>query len=91
MSASSKKETAKVSPAPSGSKSGLPQATVQMKKGPEASSGSKSVSASAISVAPQPAPAAQSGGEISPVIGAIALVISLAALAMQVWIWLAGS
>ena len=83
MPAISKKETAKVAPAPPSSKMGLPQATVQMQKAPAPAS--KSASTSAISVVPQTTVPAPSSGEISPVLGAAALVVSLAALAMQVW------
>ncbi|MCX7868555.1 MAG: hypothetical protein N2322_01265 [Terrimicrobiaceae bacterium] len=79
----SKKETAKVVPPPS-SKAPLPQATVQLKKEP--ASASKSVSTPAITVAQPQAPAPAGAEELSPVLGAAALILSLAALAVQVWI-----
>jgi len=85
MPAISKKETAKVAPAPPSSKPGLPQATVQMQKTPPPSAGSQSTSLSAINVVPQANVPAQGSGDVSPVVGAVALVVSLAALAMQVW------
>lgn len=74
-----------MTPAPPSSKPGMPQATVQLQKKVEPPSASKSVSAPAI-VINQPATASAGVGEVSPVIGGIALVLALAALAMQVWI-----
>jgi hypothetical protein len=87
MAGVSKKETAKVNPPPSTAKPGLPQATVQLSKKPEPPSASKSVSAPAISVIKQAEPSS-GGGEISPVIGGLALGISLLALLVQVWMLL---
>ena len=81
-----KKETAKVPASSAGPKPGMPQATVQLQKKPAASA-SKSVSSGAsITVAPQPP--AQSADEVSVMVGAIALVASLAALGIQLWMML---
>jgi len=61
----------------------MPQATVQLQKKPAASA-SKSVSTgAAITVASQPQ--AQPAGEVSVAVGAIALVASLIALGIQLW------
>jgi len=87
LTSESKKETAKVPPSSLGPKPGMPQATVQLQKKPAASS-SKSVSTSAsITVAPQPEPASVSG-DVSPAIGAAALVVALIALGLQLWIFI---
>jgi hypothetical protein len=81
-----KKETAKVPASSAGPKPGMPQATVQLQKKPAASA-SKSVSTGAsITVAPQPQ--AQAAGEVSVAVGAIALVASLVALGIQLWMML---
>jgi hypothetical protein len=86
VSTESKKETAKVPASTPGSKT-VPQATVQLQKKPTTST-SKTVGP-AITVAPQPAPAS-SEGEVSPVIGGLALAASIAALLVQVWMIIGG-
>ena len=83
----SKKETAKVDLPPPSAKPGLPQATVQLSIKPQPPSASKSVSAPAISVVKQPEPAA-GGGDVSPVVGGLALGIALIALLIQIWMFL---
>jgi len=81
LQAEAKKETAKVPASAPGTKTGLPQATVQLQRGPEAS---KSASTSgAITVA---AAAAASSGDLSPVLGIAALVVALLSLGMQLWL-----
>jgi hypothetical protein len=80
-----KKETAKVTPPPSASKP-LPQATVQLQRKPDQSA-SKSASTSApITVVTEQTEVAGSG-EINPILGIAALIMSLAALGVQLWIW----
>ena len=77
-----KKETAKVPASTPGSKV-LPQATVQLQKKPDATS-PKSVSG-AITVT-----STTSGGgeDLNPIIGIAALVLALASLAVQVWMFI---
>jgi len=79
-----KKETAKV-PSSTGPKPGMPQATVQIKPKPPATV-SKSGSPGSITVIPPTQ--VQPAGEVSVVVGAIALVASLAALGIQLWMML---
>lgn len=61
----------------------LPQATVQLQKKPDAST-PKSVSG-AITIAGH---AAGPSEELNPIIGIAALVLALASLAVQVWIFI---
>ncbi len=82
LQAEAKKETAKVPASTPGSKV-LPQATVQLQKKPDAST-PKSVSG-AITIA---APESAASSDLSPVLGIAALVLALASLAMQVWMFI---
>jgi hypothetical protein len=84
LQAEAKKETAKVPASAPGTKTGLPQATVQLQRGPEAS---KSASTSgAITVTP--ALASESSSDLSPVLGIAALVVAVLSLGMQLWMML---
>ncbi|GAB4178607.1 MAG: hypothetical protein Fur0032_19100 [Terrimicrobiaceae bacterium] len=76
-----------MSPPPPSAKPGLPQATVQLQKKPEVPA-SKSVSSSAINVVPTTTVAPQTSNEVSPVLGAVALAISLVALVVQLLMFL---
>jgi len=84
LQAEAKKETAKVPASTPGSRV-LPQATVQLQKKPDAST-SKSMAGTAITVAA--APDSGVSGDLSPVLGVAALVLALASLAVQVWIFI---
>ncbi|MEI8313226.1 MAG: hypothetical protein WCH98_20950 [Verrucomicrobiota bacterium] len=77
-----KKETAKVPASTPGSKV-LPQATVQLQKKPDAST-PKSVSG-AITVASTVSGPSE---ELNPIVGIAALVLALASLAVQVWMFI---
>ena len=77
-----KKETAKVPPSTPGAKV-LPQATVQLQKKPDPSA-SKSVSTMSVVVPPGEG----ASGDLNPVIGIAALVLALASLAVQVWMFI---
>ena len=74
-----KKETAKVPASTPGAKV-LPQATVQLQKKPDPST-PKSVS---IVVPPQES----ASGDLNPILGIAALVLALASLAVQVWMFI---
>ena len=81
----SKKETAKVPPSVGGSKP-LPQASVHLQKKPGASVSAIPVSKSTLtSSAITVAPPAQSESGIGVGVGAVALIASLAAVAVQLW------
>jgi hypothetical protein len=82
LASESKKETAKVPASTPGSKT-VPQATVHLQKKPTASASKSVAPGASITVAPQAAPAAE--GDVSPVIGGLALAASLVAMGIQVW------
>ena len=77
-----KKETAKVPASTPGAKV-LPQATVQLQKKPDAST-PKSVSGAITVAAQDSAPS----GDLNPIVGIAALVLALASLAVQVWMFI---
>lgn len=77
-----KKETAKVPASTPGAKV-LPQATVQLQKKPDPST-PKSVSTMSIVVPPGEG----ASGDLDPVVGIAALVLALASLAVQVWMFI---
>lgn len=83
----SKKETARVTPPPPSTKPNLPQATVQLTQKPEPASASQSVTVPAINVVKQSEPSA-AGGDVSPVVGGLALGTAVIALAIQIWMLL---
>lgn len=76
-----KKETAKVPPSASGPRPGLPQASVHLQRRPGASS---TASSSAITVAPQ----VHAERGVGLAVGVLALVASLIAVGIQVWMFL---
>ncbi len=81
LASESKKETAKVPASTPGSKT-VPQATVQLQKKPAASASKSVAPGAAITVAPQ---AGASEGEVSPLVGGLALAASLVAMGIQLW------
>ncbi|MFA7342958.1 MAG: hypothetical protein WC003_01515 [Terrimicrobiaceae bacterium] len=83
LQAEAKKETAKVPASTPGSKV-LPQATVQLQKKPDPSI-SKSAVGTAITVASTTPASAE---DLNPIIGIAALVLALASLAVQVWMFI---
>jgi hypothetical protein len=83
-----KKETAKVQQPATPASKVIPQATVQLQRKPEGST-PKSVSTNVpLTVVPGNAAEPAGAGEVSPIIGIAALVVSLAALGIQLWMML---
>jgi hypothetical protein len=82
LAAESKKETAKVPPSTTASKSGLPQASVTLQRKPGASTSTPS--GAAITVAPQ----AQPEGKVGLMLGVLAIAVSLLAVGVQVLMFL---
>jgi len=83
LQAEAKKETAKIPASTPGAK-GLPQATVQLQKKPDASTPKSVASTAAITVA-VPSEATSSSEDLNPVLGIAALVVALLSLGVQVW------
>lgn len=82
LASESKKETAKVPASTPGSKT-VPQATVQLQKKPAASASKSVAPGAAITVAPQAD--SSSDGDVSPLVGGLALAASLVAMGIQLW------
>ncbi len=79
-----KKETAKVQQPASGSKV-IPQATVQLQRKPEASTPKSVATTAPLTVVSNTTTEAAGSGDVSLVFGVAALVVSLAALGVQIW------